>query len=115
MSINETIITSVTPIVPICVPDVYRPAAGEQGAETYCTFDYTETPEVFGDDMPDAVRYLIQLHLFLPVGATPLRLKRQLRRAMLEAGMTVGDFTNASDLTSQHYVLECQAVDWEVG
>ncbi len=29
MSINETIIKAVTPIVPVCVPDVYRPDAGE--------------------------------------------------------------------------------------
>ena len=28
MSINETIIQAVTPIVPVCVPDVYRPDAG---------------------------------------------------------------------------------------
>ena len=29
MSINETIIQAVTPIVPVCVPDVDRPDAGE--------------------------------------------------------------------------------------
>ena len=91
MSINETIIQAVTPIVPVCVPDV------------------------FGDDEPQAIRYLIQLHLYLPLGQTPIRLKRQLRRAMLDAGLAVGDYTNASDLEGQHYVLECQALDLEVG
>ena len=84
MSINETIIQAVTPIVPVCVPDVYRPDAGETPAEIYCVFNYTESPVVFGDDEPQAIRYLIQLHLYLPLGKTPLRLKRQLRRAMLD-------------------------------
>lgn len=115
MSINETIIKAVTPIVPVCVPDVYRPDAGETPAEVYCVFNYTESPDVFGDDEPQAIHYLIQLHLYLPLGQTPLRLKRQLRRAILDAGLAVGDYTNASDLESQHYVLECQALDLEVG
>ena len=110
MSINETIIQAVTPIVPVCVPDAYRPDAGETPAEVYCVFNYTERGTVFGD-----VLYLIQLHLYLPLGQTPIRLKRQLRRAMLDAGLAVGDYTNASDLESQHYVLECQALDLEVG
>ena len=123
MSINETIIQAVTPIVPVCVPDAYRPDAGETPAEVYCVFNYTErgtvfgdeSPDVFGDDEPQAILYLIQLHLYLPLGQTPIRLKRQLRRAMLDAGLAVGDYTNASDLESQHYVLECQALDLEVG
>ena len=56
MSINETIIQAVTPIVPVCVPDVYRPDAGETAAETYCTFTYTESPALFGDEEPEALR-----------------------------------------------------------
>ena len=115
MSINETINKAVTPIVPVCVPDAYRPDAGETPAEVYCVFNYTESPDVFGDDEPQAIRYLIQLHLYLPLGQTPIRLKRQLRRAMLDAGLAVGDYTNASDLKGQHYVLECQTLDLEVG
>ena len=115
MSVNGTIIRAVTPIVPVCVPDVYKPDAGEAPAEVYCVFNYTESGAVFGDDEPQAVLYSIQLHLYLPLGRTPVQLKRQLRRAMLDAGMTVGDFTNASDLEGQHYVLECQALEPEVG
>lgn len=114
MSINETIIRAVTPIVPVCVPDVYKPDAGETPETVYCVFNYTETPEVFGDDEPEVIRYLVQLHLYLPLGQTSVQLKRQLRRAMLDAGLTVGDFTNSSDLEGQHYVLECEWADGEV-
>ena len=63
---------------------------------------------------PEVIRYLVQLHLYLPLGQTPVQLKRQLRRAMLDAGLTVGDFTNSSDLEGQHYVLECEWADGEV-
>lgn len=114
MSINETIIQAVTPIVPVCVPDVYKPDAGETPAEVYCVFNYTEAATLFGDDEPNAIQYLVQLHLYLPTGRTPMQLKRQLRRAMLDACLIVGDFTDASDLDGQHYVLECQALDTEV-
>lgn len=115
MSINETIIKAVTPIVPVCVPDVYRPDAGETPAEVYCVFNYTERGTVFGDDEPQAVLYLIQLHLYLPLGQTPIRLKRQLRRAMLDAGCAVGDTLNLTDLEGQHYVFEFEYADGEVG
>ena len=56
MSINETIIQAVTPIVPVCVPDVYRPDAGETPAEVYCVLYFREAPEVFGDVEPQAIR-----------------------------------------------------------
>ena len=115
MNVNEVIIQAVTPIVPVCVPDIYRPDAGEEPAEVYCVFNYTEAAALFADDEPQAVDYLIQLHLYLPPRQTPIRLKRQLRRAMLDAGFAAGDFTNASDEEAQHYVLECRWMDWEVG
>lgn len=99
----------------MCVPDVYRPDAGEKPAEVYCVFNYTEAPDVFGDDEPQAIRYLIQLHLYLPLGQTPIRLKRAAPAGHAGRGLAVGDYTNASDLEGQHYVLECQTLDLEVG
>lgn len=115
MSINEALIQAVTPVVPVCVPDLYRPDAGTIPAEVYCTFTYTEAPELFGDDDPEAIRYLAQLHLYLPLGRSPLTLKRQLRRALLDIGCTAGDFLNLTDLEGQHYVLEFEYLDGEVG
>lgn len=115
MDINEAIITAVTPIVPVCVPDVYRPDAGEPEAETYCVFNYTEGAALFGDDEPTAIVYRGQLHLYLPFAASPIALKRQLRRAMLDLGCAVGDFLNLTDLEGQHYTLEFEYTDGEVG
>lgn len=106
MTINERIREAVLPIVPVCVPDLYD---GE--AQEYCTFNYTEIPDGHGDNRPHAIRYLVQLHYFLPPGETPLQKKRELCRALLEADMTYPTVENASDELSQHYVIECEAVD----
>lgn len=111
MTINEVMIQAVTPIVPVCVPDEYAPAVGEEAAEIYCVFDYTETPDSFGDDRPQAVRYVGMLHLYLPSGENPLKLKRQLREALLDAGFAVGDTTNASDADGQHYAMDFEWAD----
>lgn len=115
MDINEAIIQAVTPIVAVCMPDVYRPDAGTEPAEVYCVFNYTEIADDFGDDEPGAIRYLGQLHLYLPFGASPIALKRRLRRAMLDIGCAVGDFLNATDLEGQHHTLEFEYADGEVG
>ena len=109
MSINSTIRAAVTPIVPECVPDRYT------GTETeYCTFNYSEIPDAFGDESPHAIRYLVQLHYFLPAGANPYAKKKQLKNALLSAGFTYPSVTNASDADGQHYVLEAEYCDGDV-
>lgn len=109
VTINERIRAAVEPIVPVCVPDLYD---GE--AQEYCTFQYSQIPMAHGDNAPHAIRYLVQLHYFLPTGESPMRKRRELCRALLAADMTYPTVENASDETGQHYVIECEAVDGEV-
>ena len=112
MNIDERIRAAVLPIVPICEPDLYD---GEES--TYCTFNMEEIPTAFGDDAPHAVRYLIQLHLFAPGWPKPpstRQLRKQLCRAVLDAGFTYPEVTNASEKETQHYVLEFEGVDGDV-
>lgn len=112
MNIDERIRAAVLPIVPICEPDLYD---GEES--TYCTFNMEEIPTAFGDDAPHAVRYLIQLHLFAPGWPKPpstRQLRKQLCRAVLDAGFTYPEVTNASEKEAQHYVLEFEGVDGDV-
>ena len=105
MTINQQIKAAVEPIVPVCVPDPYT------GEETeYCTFDYTEIPEEFGDDMPELIRYAVQLHYFCPLGYNPIKTKRLLFQAILAADFTAPEIINAGDETSQHYVFEFEAL-----
>ena len=109
MSIEERIRAAVLPIVPICEPDLY-----EGGAEVYCTFNINEIPIAFGDDAPRYTRCLIQLHLFAPGWPKPpstRKLRRQLCRAVLEAGFTYPEVNDASEKEAQHYVLEFEGTD----
>lgn len=112
-NINERIKEAVTPIVPECAADFYEGDAAE-----YCTFNYEEIPEGHGDNQPHAIRYLIQLHYYLPlrpVKKSPMRTKRELARAILAAGFTYPEITNASDGKDQHYVFEFEGLEREAG
>ena len=92
------------PIVPVCEPDFYD---GEESI--YCTFNMNEIPTAFGDNRPRHSRCLIQLHLFAPGWPKPpstRQIRWELCRAILAAGFTYPEVTNASEKDEQHYVLE---------
>ena len=101
MTINEQIKAAVEPVVAVCVPDEYDGEAAE-----YCTFNYTEIPEEFGDDVPELIRYVVQLHYFCPKGHNSLKTRQDLRQAILAADFTAPEIINASDEIGQHYVFE---------
>lgn len=109
MSIDELIVSAVTPIVSVCVPVVYD---GE--ADIYCTFNYNEIPVSHGDNAPEAVRYLVQVHLFTPIGTNAATLRRRIKNALLGIGCTYPTATNMSDADGQHWILECDYVDGDV-
>jgi hypothetical protein len=109
MSINSTIRTAITPIVAVCVPDVYTGTATE-----YCTFNYSELPEIFADGKPDVIRYLVQLHWMFPRNTSPFAKKKQIKNALHNAGLTYPSVTNASDSDGGHLIFECEATDGEV-
>lgn len=106
MSINSTIRAAVTPIVAVCVPDVYTGTATE-----YCTFNYTEYPEEFSDDAPHALKYSVQLHYFCPTGVNPDAKKTALKKALFGADFTYPDVINAVDEDGQHWIFECEYLD----
>jgi hypothetical protein len=110
MSINSTIRAAVTPIVAVCVPDVYTGTEKE-----YCTFNYNEIPDIHAESKPHVIRYIVQLHWILPRTSNPSAKKKQIKNALHNAGMTYPSVTNASDgADSFHYVFECEATDGEV-
>ena len=114
MSINEAIKASIEPLVSICVPDVYAPEPQEPSATEYATFNYTEIGADFGDDTANAVRYLLQLHWFLPSGVNPIDKKKQIKKALLQMGGTYPEVFNASDQDGQHWIFECEYADGDV-
>ena len=115
MTLNERIIAVVTPIVPVCVPDLLVTEANETPPERYCTFNYTELPDGLGDNCAALTRALVQVHYFAPLRESTIKTRHALRDAIA----AVDDFTlpsieNATDETGQHYVLEFDAVgSWE--
>lgn len=106
---DDIIKAAVTPIIPICVPHVYGGAA-----EEYCVYNYTEIPDSFGDNNPEAIRYSVQVHWLFPwrpgISADPavVEKKQKLRRALAAAGMTWPTITPAGDREWEHLVFECE-------
>lgn len=103
MGINEAIIAAVTPTVSEIAANQYQ---GE--ASVYVTFNYQENPYSFGDDVPSAMRYDVQIHLFLPHGRDPRALNRGIRHGLVAEGFTFPTVVNVSDNEGQHYVFECE-------
>lgn len=111
MSIGERIKSAVAPIVPEVSADTYS-----GNAQTYCTWNATEIPTAHADNEPHAIHYLAQLHLFVPFRSNPTKLKRQLRRALLNADFTAPtvETVDASEEEGRHIVFEFESVEREV-
>lgn len=111
MTLNERIIAVVTPIVPVCVPDLLVTEAGETPPEEYCTFNFPLEPEALADDTAQLLRALVQVHYFAPLKANTVATRRKLWQALAAVdAFTAPDITNATDQTGQHYVFEFEAV-----
>lgn len=116
MTLNERIIAVVTPIVPVCVPDLLVTEAGETPPEEYCTFKYPLEPEALADDTAQLQLALVQLHYFAPLKMNTVPTRRALWQALASVdAFTAPDIENASDQTGQHYVFEFEAVGLWLG
>lgn len=105
MTVNEEIIRAATRVVSVCVPGVYD---GE--AEEYCTFNVSQIPDAFGDDAPDVMRSLVQLHYHCPWSMDSLAARQSLWGSILEEDFTAPEVTEASDETGQHFVFEFEVL-----
>ena len=115
MTLNERIIAVVTPIVPVCVPDLLVTKAGETPPDRYCTFNYSELAEGIGDNAAHLTRAVVQVHYFAPLRESTIKARHALRDAIAAVdNFTIPSIENATDKTGQHYVLEFDAVgSWE--
>ena len=77
----------------------------------YIVWNYSQLGAVYADGQPDAARYLIQVHYFLPNGKNPNSMKVSIAEALADAGCTWPNITNANEKSGQHYVLECEYTD----
>lgn len=115
MPIDDAITNAVKKIIPICVPEQYAGDASE-----YCTYNYTELPESFGDNVPECIRYQVQVHWLFPwrpnISAdSAIRTKKQnLRAALAEAGFTWATITPSGDGEWEHFIFECEYCDGDL-
>lgn len=101
MNIDERIIAALAPAELPTAPNVY-----DGDATDYLVFNYSEHPDLFGDDWNEMVRVVTQVHLFLPHGKNPNQLKKKIKAGLKTLAGTPAVITNASDSMSQHYVFE---------
>ena len=111
MTLNEQIIAAVTPVVPVCVPDLLVTEAGETPPEEYCTFRFDLISDALGDNRAHAMRALVQVHYLAPLRSNTAATRRKLWAALADVeDFTAPDITPASDQTGQHYVFEFEAL-----
>lgn len=105
MTVNEKIIQALSPFCMKVTPDFFG-----EGEEEYFTFNYADDRAVsFGDDAPTSAVAYMQIHYFCPVKKDYLKLKKEVRKALIDAGFTypvVTDATSSGD-EERHLVFEC--------
>lgn len=105
MTVNETIKNALEPFGIPVVADFF----GREEKE-YFTFNYADDRAAdFGDDIPLHVVAHMQIHYFAPMAKNYLHMKKQVRKALLAAGFTYPQVTDATILSDKirHLVFEC--------
>lgn len=77
-------------------------------SKTYFVFNYSTFGSGYADNDPTAEIFLIQVHLFAPLGTNLTRIKRKTKAALHEAGFTWPETVDASDEEGRHIVFEFQ-------
>lgn len=103
--IDTTIRTALQPMGIPVEPNEYEGEATE-----YISYVYQELGAVHAEKRPHAIRYILDVHWYLPRGKNPESGKNRIRHLLLAAGATWPNIVNASDKEGQHYVFECEMV-----
>lgn len=83
-------------------------AAANKRPRRYYTFVCQSIGDAYGDDEPGCERWLVQVHLFAPLGENCIRRAGATKRALFAAGFTWPRMVDATDHDGQHYVFECE-------
>ena len=105
--VAEAIQAALTPIFPDAVfPQLYTGQLLE-----YAVWNYSVVGEAWAEGAPQAARYLVQAHYYLPHGKDPRPTLLRMEQALFEKRFTWPIPTDASDAEGQHWVLECEYAD----
>lgn len=109
MTVNEKIIQALEPFdIPITA-DFFG-----GGESEYFTFNPVEDRAVlYADNKPAASVVEMQIHYFLPADKNYLEIKKQIRRAIFEAGFTYPAIDSTVDGNGKirHLIFECEIED----
>lgn len=86
-------------------------AAANQGPARYYTFSCRSFGAAFGDDAPGCELWLVMVHLFAPLTENCVQRVGQTKQALLDAGFTWPQYTDATDQDGQHHVFECKTAE----
>lgn len=106
MTVNEIIITALSPFGVDVTPDFFG-----EGDEEYFTFNYADDrASDFGDDSPTHTVAYMQIHYFCPVKKDYLEMKKKVRKALFDAGFTYPSATVLLEPgnTVRHIIFECE-------
>ena len=81
----------------------------------YFTFNYATIPLNHSDDEPEYEKYLIQIHLYAPIGVKVTSLVKQVKVALHNAGFIYPETEDASTADERHIVFEtenAEAIDY---
>lgn len=106
MTVNEIIIKALSPFGIPVKTDFFG-----GGVPEYFTFNYADDrAENFGDDHPINVIAYMQIHYFCPIEKDYLRMKKKIRKVLLDEGFTYPEVTDATLLDGgiRHLIFECE-------
>lgn len=101
--IDTTIRTALAPLGLPVEPNEY-----EGSAQEYISFVYSELGVLYAEGKPHAIRYILDVHWYLPRDKNPESGKNRIRHLLHNAGATWPNIVNASDKEGQHYAFECE-------
>ena len=114
MLLEEKLVAAVVPIVPICRPHYYRRSPDEEMPEEFCSYYCDSYPVLFADGKPETVRKDFTMNYCCPIERNPETKKRQLSRAIADAGFTypqITDVTDPEDM-AQTYAFEFVGLEY---
>jgi hypothetical protein len=104
MDVNKLIIESLSPLG---YPVEFITYTGKD--KTYITFNCTDDRgEIFVDNKPIIDTVSMQIHLFIPNKVNYMKLKKQIRTKLINAGFTYPEITILADDDINHLVFECE-------
>lgn len=107
VSVEARIVAALSPFGDLVEKSLLYAAANKR-PRRYFTFVCQSVGDAYGDDEPGCERWLVQVHLFAPLGENCIRRAGATKRALFAAGFTWPRMVDATDQDGQHYVFECE-------